>query len=221
MAILRTACSRSGTAVPDREQKNLQVQTKRKALKNNFLTTGPGVELFEKEFSKKVKSKYSVSSNSGTSAIILALKAINLKKNDQAITILENCKIIIEEYADSYSKNQNIKKESVKRNERINIIDKEIESWKNLLSNSERMVSELSDRKNKLTLQLNKLDNQPKLQAEKKGQISEGLRISEQEKTENDNIINSTDEKIKILRNQLNEIIFLDAIASHTVDRGP
>ena len=49
---------------------------------------------------------------------------ISLKKNEEAITILENCKMIIEEYADSYSKNQNIKKESVKRNERINIIDK-------------------------------------------------------------------------------------------------
>ena len=131
---------------------------------------------------------------------------INLHKNEDAITALENCKIIIEEYADSYSKNQNIKKESIKRNERINIIDKEIESWKNLLSNSEKMVTELSDRKNKLNLQLEKLDNQPKVQAEKKGQISEGLRISEQEKLENETIINSTDEKIETLRNQLNEI---------------
>ena len=131
---------------------------------------------------------------------------INLKKNEEAITVLDNCKIIIEEYADSYSKNQNIKKESVKRNERINIIDKEIESWKNLLSNSEKMVTELTERKNKLNLQLEKLDNQPKLQAEKKGQISEGLRISEQEKNENEKIINSTDEKIENLRTQLNEI---------------
>ena len=63
---------------------------------------------------------------------------------------LDNFKSIIEEYAESYSKNQNIKKESIKRNERINIIDKEIESWKNLLTNSEKMVSELTDRKNKL-----------------------------------------------------------------------
>ena len=106
----------------------------------------------------------------------------------------------------SYSKNQNIKKESVKRNERINIIDKEIESWKNLLSNSEKMVNELSERKNKFNLQLEKLDNQPKLQAEKKGQISENLRISEKEKNENEKIINETDEKIENLRNQLNEI---------------
>ena len=131
---------------------------------------------------------------------------INLKKNEEAITMLDDCKKIIEEYANSYSKNQNIKKESVKRNERINIIDKEIESWKNLLSNSEKMVTELTGRKNKLNLQLEKLDNQPKLQAEKKGQVSEGLRISEQEKTENDLIINTTDEKIEALRTQLNEI---------------
>ena len=131
---------------------------------------------------------------------------IKLQKNADALIVLDNCKIIIEEYADSYSKNQNIKKDSVKRNQRVNIIDKEIESWKNLLSNSEKMVTELTGRKNKLNLQLEKLDNQPKLQAEKKGQISEGLRISEQEKTENDSIINITDEKIETLRAQLNEI---------------
>ena len=131
---------------------------------------------------------------------------INLQKNSEAIVVLENCQLIIEEYADSYSKNQNIKKDSVKRNERISIIDKEIESWKNLLSNSEKMVSELTDRKNKLNLQLEKLDNQPKLQAEKKGQISEGLRISEKEKEDNESIIHSTDEKIDTLRVQLNEV---------------
>ena len=131
---------------------------------------------------------------------------INLQKNSEAIVVLENCQLIIEEYADSFSKNQNIKKDSVKRNERISIIDKEIESWKNLLSNSEKMVSELTDRKNKLNLQLEKLDNQPKLQAEKKGQISEGLRISEKEKEDNESIIHSTDEKIDTLRAQLNEV---------------
>ena len=131
---------------------------------------------------------------------------INQKKNEEAIAALENCKNIIEEYAETYSKNQNIKKESIKRNERISIIDKEIESWRNLLSNSEKMLNELTERKNKLNFQLEKLDNQPKLQAEKKGQISESLRISEEEKIENESIINSTDEKIETLRSQLNEI---------------
>ena len=131
---------------------------------------------------------------------------INLKKNEEAITALDNYKIIIEEYAENFSQNQNIKKESIKRSERINIIEKEIESWKKLLSNSEKMVNELSQRKNKLNLQLENLNNQPKLQAEKKGQISEGLRISEEEKDQNESVIYSTDEKIKNLRYQLNEI---------------
>ena len=131
---------------------------------------------------------------------------ISSKKNDEAMTVLDKLKIIIEEYADSYSKNQNIKRESIKRNERISIIEKEIESWKKLLSNSEKMVTELSERKNKLNYQLDKLDSQPKLQAEKKGQISESLRISEKEKAENESIINLTDERIENFRNQLNKI---------------
>ena len=158
------------------------------------------------ETEKKSNEDLDNSKNKLRKEIDKVKELINLQKNSEAIVVLENCQLIIEEYADSYSKNQNIKKDSVKRNERISIIDKEIESWKNLLSNSEKMVSELTDRKNKLNLQLEKLDNQPKLQAEKKGQISEGLRISEKEKEDNESIIHSTDEKIDTLRAQLNEV---------------
>ena len=129
---------------------------------------------------------------------------INAKKNDEAITILDNCKVIIEEYADSYSKNQSIKKESVKRNERIKTIEKEIESWKNLLTNSEKMINELNYRKKKQTNILEELENKPQTQAEKKGQVSENLRISEKEKNENEIIIEKIDNKINELRNELN-----------------
>ena len=131
---------------------------------------------------------------------------INLNEKENATSVLENSKLLIDEYANSFSKNQNIKKDSIKRNERISIIEKEIESWKNLLSNSEKMVNELAGRKDKLNNQLDKLDGQPKLQAEKKGQISENLRISEKEKNENETVINNTDEKIETLRRQLDEI---------------
>ena len=68
------------------------------------------------------------------------------------------------------------------------------------------MVRELSERKNKLSSQLNNLDRQPQAQAEKKGQISEGLRISEKEKIENESIIEETDKRINSLRVELNEI---------------
>ncbi len=131
---------------------------------------------------------------------------INQNEKENATSVLENSKLLIDEYANSFSKNQNIKKDSIKRNERISIIEKEIESWKNLLSNSEKMVNELVGRKDKLNNQLDKLDGQPKLQAEKKGQISENLRISEKEKNENESVISNTDEKIETLRMQLDEI---------------
>ena len=138
---------------------------------------------------------------------------INDLKNEKSRTELlsvneksQNIKILQEKYADAYSKNQSIKNESVKRNERIKTIETEIESWKNLLSNSEKMVNELTERKNKLSKQLNDLENQPRVQAERKGQISENLRISDEEKIENEKIIEETDKKIETLRTQLNEI---------------
>jgi len=127
------------------------------------------------------------------------------QKSDEAIAGLDNCKIIIEEYADSYSKNQNIKKESVKRNERIKIIEKEIESWKNLLMSSEKMINELNERKQKLIIKLEELEKQPQSQAEKKGKISESLRLAEKEKQENEVIIEETDIKISNLKSELNK----------------
>tara|TARA_B100001063_G_scaffold242702_1_gene271900 strand:- start:811 stop:3207 length:2397 start_codon:yes stop_codon:yes gene_type:complete len=166
------------------------------------------IELDSKYYETEKKSNEDLSSIKSKLNLEIdkIIELINSKKNEEATTLLEKCKLSIEEYADSYSKNQNIKKESTKRNERISVIDKEIESWKNLLINSEKMLIELSDRKNKLNLQLEKLDNEPRLQAEKKGQISEGLRIAKEEKTKNESIIFVTDEKIENLRTQLNEI---------------
>ena len=166
------------------------------------------IELDSKYYETEKKSNEDLNSNKITLNLEIdkIKELINVKKNEEAIKALDNCKILIEDYADSYSKNQNIKKESTKRNERIGIIDTEIESWKNLLSNSEKMLIELSERKNKLNSQMEKLDNQPKLQAERKGQISEGLRIAEEEKTQNESIILITDEKVENLRSQLNEI---------------
>jgi chromosome segregation protein len=129
----------------------------------------------------------------------------NKNKYQEIIEKNKNIKLLQENYADSFSKNQSIKKESIKRNERIKIIETEIESWKNLLSNSEKMIKELTDRKNILSNQLNQLEKQPQIQAEKKGQISENLRISEEEKNKNEIIIEEVDKKINSLRSELNE----------------
>ena len=133
----------------------------------------------------------------------------NEKSREELLRVNEksqNIRQLQEKYADAYSKNQSIKNESIKRNERIKTIETEIDSWKNLLSNSEKMVNELTERKNKLSIQLKELENQPSVQAERKGQISENLRISDKEKINNDSVIKETDQKIETLRTELNEI---------------
>ena len=116
----------------------------------------------------------------------------------------ENIKELQETYADSYSKNQSIKQESLKRNERIKTIEIEIKSWKNLLTNSEKMANQLDERKNKLLNKLTELEKQPQTQAEKKGQVSESLRLAEKEKQENEIVIEETDNRISTLQTELN-----------------
>ena len=118
----------------------------------------------------------------------------------------ENIKKFQEEYADSFSKNQSIKNESIKRNERIKTIETEVKSWINLLTNSEKMVNELNTRKKKLLEKLNKLETEPQTQAEKKGQISENLRSSEIEKQEDEVAINEIVKKINSLHSDLSSI---------------
>ena len=164
------------------------------------------------------KAKLLVSENKSKEAIdlldeckinlsFISLKIKDIKDNNLISNLTsknDEIKKLQENYAEAYSKNQNIKKDSIKRIERIKIIDQEIESWRNLLNNSEKMVSELNDRKNKQSSKLNNLEKQPQTQAEKKGQISENLRISENEKNENELIVKDVDEKIIDLRNELN-----------------
>ena len=58
----------------------------KKALKNQLITTGEEVEKFEKIFSKKVGVKFSVSCSSGTTALLLAYLALQIKKDDIIIS---------------------------------------------------------------------------------------------------------------------------------------
>ena len=164
------------------------------------------------------KAKSFIAENKGEEAISileecktnLSYMSMKIKETggDNIISNLNSKNELIKQmqdgYAETYSKNQNIKKESVKRNERIKVIDQEIDSWKNLLNNSEKMSIELNERKNKQNLKLDELEKQPQTQAEKKGQISESLRISEKEQSENEILIEEIDSKIVNLRNELN-----------------
>ena len=52
--------------------------------KTNFIN-GKQVLEFEKNFAKFCKTKYSIGCNSGSDALFLSLKALNLKKNSEVI----------------------------------------------------------------------------------------------------------------------------------------
>lgn len=62
------------------------VQAVSESLQDNFLTQGDKVKKFEKNISTLVKSKYVTVVNSATSALYMACRALNLKKNDEVWT---------------------------------------------------------------------------------------------------------------------------------------
>lgn len=61
---------------------NKDIKSVNKILKSQFLTQGPCVEKFENDLKKKTSSKYAILANSATSCLILACRALELKKND-------------------------------------------------------------------------------------------------------------------------------------------
>ncbi|MBU3934804.1 DegT/DnrJ/EryC1/StrS family aminotransferase [Patescibacteria group bacterium] len=57
-----------------------------KVLKTNFLSLGPKLKEFEKKIAKFAGVKYAVGVNSGTAALHLIIKTLNIKKGDEVIT---------------------------------------------------------------------------------------------------------------------------------------
>ena len=73
-------------------------------LKKGWISSdGPEVRSFEKKFSKKIKRKFSVAVSSGTAALEIAIKSLNLNKNDEVIipnfTIISNALAVIKQNA--------------------------------------------------------------------------------------------------------------------------
>lgn len=55
-------------------------------LKSGWLTTGPKVQQFQKDFAQFIGSKYALAVNSATAALHLGLKASGIKEGDEVIT---------------------------------------------------------------------------------------------------------------------------------------
>ena len=77
-------------AVPYSKQNinSKDIRSVKKVLKSEYLTTGPEVKKFENVISKFVKSKYSISTNSATSALHIACLSFGLKKKRYCLDII-------------------------------------------------------------------------------------------------------------------------------------
>jgi aminotransferase EvaB len=59
----------------------------KKLAKSTEFTLGPFVKKFEDRFAKYIRAKYCISTNNGTDALILCLKALGVKQGDEVITV--------------------------------------------------------------------------------------------------------------------------------------
>ena len=100
------------------------IESINKVLKKGWISSdGPEVKKFEQNFSKKIKKKYSIAVANGTSALEIAIKALNLKKGDEVIipnfTIISNALAVVKQNAkpvliDCDLKTWNVKIEDIK-----------------------------------------------------------------------------------------------------------
>jgi chromosome segregation protein len=115
-------------------------------------------------------------------------------------------KISQEKYANAFSKNQSIKADYIKRQERIKNIDIEIQNWKNLKFNSEEMSKELNDRMNKINSELESIGKLPEAIAIKKGQLMQNTSDTEEKKLELSNELIKSEEDYQKISKELKQI---------------
>ena len=120
--------------------------------------------------------------------------------------LVKNITLSQEEYAEKFGKDKSIQSDSIKRKERIKNIDVEFENWRNLKSNSEKMTSELSERKNKLMLELNENQKNPERIATSKGQNLQNLENTKKRNEEIQKELNLSEKKYNTINQNIKEI---------------
>jgi chromosome segregation protein len=111
-----------------------------------------------------------------------------------------------EDYAEKFGKDKSIQSDSIKRKERIKNIDIELENWRNLKSNSEKMTSELTDRKNKLLVELNDNQKNPERIATSKGQNLQNLENTKKINEEIEDELSEAEKKYNAINQNLKEV---------------
>ena len=132
-----------------------------------------------------------------------------INRNDLSINIkglIENITLSQERYASSFGKNQTIRSDSIKRKERIKNIDQELENWKDLKLNSEKMILELSKRVEQVEIELKENQKKPEQIAINKGQNIQKLENTEKQNRDLDSEIKKIEANFIEANNKLKNI---------------
>jgi len=111
-----------------------------------------------------------------------------------------------EKYASIYGKNESIKSDSIKRRERIKNIDIELENWKSLKTNSDKMIRELNERKNKIKTEINENQKNPEKIAITKGQNIQNVENTKKRSEELNAELIKAETKYNLINENLKEI---------------
>ena len=111
-----------------------------------------------------------------------------------------------EQYASTYGKYESIKSDSIKRRERIKNIDIELENWNNLKINSDKMVKELNERKDKIKIEIVENQKNPEKVATNKGQNIQNIENTKKRSEELDEELGKAEEKYNLISQNLKEI---------------
>jgi chromosome segregation protein len=111
-----------------------------------------------------------------------------------------------EDYAEKFGKDKSIQSDSIKRKERIKNIDVELENWRNLKTNSKKMNSELTNRKNKLLVELSDNQKNPERIATSKGQNLQNLENTKKRNEEIESELVEAEKKYSSINLNLKEI---------------
>ena len=121
-------------------------------------------------------------------------------------SIIEEITLSQEDYATSFGKNETIKGDAIKRKERIKNIDLELENWKNLKINSDKMIAELNDRKEKIQIEINENQRNPQKIATQKGQNIQNLENTKKRNEELAEELVEAEKKYNLINQNIKEI---------------
>ena len=120
--------------------------------------------------------------------------------------IIDKITFAHENYATNFSKNETVRSDSIKRKERIKNIDVELENWKSLKINSEKMINNLQERKEKINKEVKENQKNPEIIATTKGQNIQNLENTKKRTEELEKELSNSEERYNKINDNLKDI---------------